>query len=311
MTDHGAGAAHASSGSGARTVSNGPRCRIQAGSTSAATTIADGQQVNCRAGELAGRAVLRTALRHGLGTIALAYLVALGGYFAAVAWGLARSGWLAAIRELTPYLFLPIPVLLLAALLWRARLALALVMPPLVLFAGIFGPRLLPAPAAAAEQSAFRVLSFNVATGRGRGQPEPIIRLARAAGADLVCLQEVRADTLDVVGAALRDEYPYQAGSSDGVILSRGPILEARPYQPRTGAHEGLLAEVTVGDRVVTIVNAHLWLASGYATWRREGLHLARGYDTERRNLAAAELVERLRATGGPRVLVGDFNMTP
>jgi vancomycin resistance protein VanJ len=200
---------------------------------------------------------------------------------------------------------------LLAGFLLRARLALLVTLVPLVWFAGLYGPRFLPAPAAAAEQLSFRVLSFNIATGAGRGQPEPVVRLARAVGADLVCLQEVPGDALATIGAALLDEYPYQTGSGDGVILSRGPILAAQPYQPQTGAHDGLLAEVVVGDRVVTIVNAHLWLASSYADWRRGWFRLARGFDTERRDRAAAELVERLKERGGPRVLVGDFNMTP
>src|SRR4051794_24836325 len=88
------------------------------------------------AGTVEGRAdVLLGVLRLGLAAAALAYALGLGGYFAGLAVGLGRSGSLALLREFTLYLFAPLPVLLLAALLVRARAALVLLLVPLGIFA--------------------------------------------------------------------------------------------------------------------------------------------------------------------------------
>ena len=118
----------------------------------------------------------------------------------------------------------------------------------------------------------FRVLSFNVAAGRGYGQAAPVVALIQAEAPDLVALQEVHADALETIGAALIDAYPYQGRSADGVILSRAPLLDVYPFRPDSGAHEGLVAEAVIGGRVVTLINAHPYLPTTYPLWRQAGL---------------------------------------
>ena len=101
------------------------------------------------------------ALRLALTGAAVAYLVAFVAYFGVLAIGHGGAGWLGFVRELTLYLFLPLPALLLAAAVCRARLALLSLALPLVVFLVYYGPHFgfQPAPAAGASGS-FRVLSL-------------------------------------------------------------------------------------------------------------------------------------------------------
>jgi vancomycin resistance protein VanJ len=253
---------------------------------------------------------LATVLRAALSAASLVYVVALALFLGAVACDLAVTGLLGAVREFMLYLFLPTPFLLLAAGLLRARRTVLLLVLPVAAFAHLYGGLFVPRLAPAAAGPTFRVLSFNVAAGRGYGQAGPVLDLIQSVQPDLVALQEVRGDALETIGAPVLEHYPYQGRSQDGVILSRVPVVDIYPFRPDIGAHEGLVAEAIVGGQVVTLVNAHPFLPTAYPRWRREGLHLARHYRTDDRNDAVTELLEFLEATDGPRLLVGDFNMS-
>src|SRR5215208_6316817 len=101
-----------------------------------------------------GRAMwLLGAVRLALTAAAVAYLVAFVAFFGVLAMGRGGAGWFGFVRELTLYLFLPLPALLLAALACRARLALLSLGLPLVVFLAYYGPRfgLQPSPAAGAS----------------------------------------------------------------------------------------------------------------------------------------------------------------
>ncbi|HEY7066116.1 MAG TPA: endonuclease/exonuclease/phosphatase family protein [Chloroflexota bacterium] len=239
------------------------------------------------------------------------YVLLLVTCLSAYALDLAITGWAAAVRELILYLFVPAPFLLLTAVCFQTRRSMLLLAVPTAAFLYLYGGQFVPRAAVLAAGPTFRMLSFNVAAGRGYGQAEPVVGLILAEKPDLVALQEVRDDALETIGAVLRDGYPYQGRSDDGVILSRAPILEMYPFRPDTGGHEGLVAEVVINDRIITLFNAHPFLPTAYPRWRREGLRLARQYNTNDRNDAVTELLEQLEAVGGPRLLVGDFNMSP
>jgi vancomycin resistance protein VanJ len=252
-------------------------------------------------------------LRRGLAALALLYLAALATLLGLVASGSAREGWPALLREMMLFLFVPVPFLLLAALLVRARAALVLISLPIALFAVLYAPQFVPRAQAAAAGPSFRVLSFNVGAARGLGQPGPVLRAVREVEPDIVCLVEARTDSLNTIGAALLDAYPYQAGSDTVFIFSRFPLLNARSDLLRTGAHDSLLVDVEVGDRLVALAAAHLLRIDAYqGLGRGLGPLLRAGsvYRTDRRDGATAELAALMRDLGGPRLLVGDFNMT-
>lgn len=252
-------------------------------------------------------------LRFGLGALALLYLALLLGLFGLRAVGAARSGWPALLLEALPYLFLPAPFLCVSAVALRSRTALVLAAVPLATFAYLYGPRLAPRRAVEAAGPDFRVLSFNVGAARGLGQPEPIARTVRAANADLVCLVEAREDTPGTVGAALGDSHPYRADGGSVFVFSRLPLLNPRRGPLRSGAHDSLLVDVVLGDRLLTLAVVHLQRTDEYPGLGRGFpalLRAASGYRTDRRDAAAADLAALLHDVGAPLVLVGDFNLT-
>ncbi|HZS01435.1 MAG TPA: endonuclease/exonuclease/phosphatase family protein [Chloroflexota bacterium] len=249
-------------------------------------------------------------LRLGLAAVALSYALGLGAYFAGFAGGLGRGGTLALLRELTLYLFVPLPALLLVALALRARAALALLLVPLGVFLWAYGPQFLPHPPPAAGGPRLRVLTFNTGGNVGGGQQAPLVRLIEGAGADVVALQEVPAATEAALPAALAGTYPYAVGTTDTLLLSRWPLRERGEFRLADAAYLAQQVEVAVDDRTLLHTNVHVTRPSYRVRWRRGLVPLVRGFSPGWRDAQVEELVARLTAVDGPRVLTGDFNET-
>jgi vancomycin resistance protein VanJ len=254
--------------------------------------------------------VLLGLLRLSLAAVALAYALGLGGYFAGLAAGLGRSGTLALLREFTLYLFAPLPALFLAALLLRARAALALLLVPLGVFVWTYGPQFVPRTPPTATGPRLRVLSFNAGGNVGGGQPEPLLRTIQAVGADLVALQEVPAATETTLTASLAGAYPYFLGTGDTLVLSRWPLQERGEFRLQDAAYLAQQVEVAVGERTLLHTNVHVTRPSYAVRWRRGLVPLVRGFSPGWRDAQVEELVARLGAAGGARLLTGDFNET-
>lgn len=249
-------------------------------------------------------------LRLGLAAAALSYLVGLGVYFAGLQAGLGRGGTMALLRELTLYLFCPLPVLLGLALLLRAWASLCLLLLPLALFLGVYGPQFWPHTPPAIAGASLRVLSFNTGGNTGAGQLEPLLRTVRAVDADLVALQEVPPATLERLPAELAAAYPYSLGTADTLLFSRRPLDARGSFQLGDGAYlaEQALVHLTGSDLVVT--NVHVTRPGYSVRWRRGLVPVIREYSPGWRDAQVDALVARLRATPGPQLLMGDFNET-
>ncbi|MDP8924844.1 MAG: endonuclease/exonuclease/phosphatase family protein [Chloroflexota bacterium] len=252
-------------------------------------------------------------VRFGLAALALLHLAALAAIFGLIAAGTAEGGWPAFLREMTPYLFSLVPFLLLAGLVLRARVALTLTLLPLALFVYLCGTNFVPKAPPTATGPGARVFTFNVGAARGLGQPESVVRAVRAADPDVAFIVEARGNSLDSVGATLTDAYPYQAGNGSVFVFSRLPLLDPRGDLLRSGAHDSLLVDVELDGRLVAFMGVHLRRTDTYpglGRGVRPLVQVGRQYRTDRRDAAVAELTTILRGIGGPRVLVGDFNMT-
>jgi vancomycin resistance protein VanJ len=242
---------------------------------------------------------------------AVAYLVAFVAYFGVLAIGHGGAGWLGFVRELTLYLFLPLPALLLAAAVCRARLALLSLALPLVVLLVYYGPHFgfQPSPAAGASGS-FRVLSFNTGANAGGGSLAPLLRTLRAVDADIVALQEVPPATLEQLRIELAAAYPYQEGGADAASFSRFPLQRGAELQLGDSPYAGQQLSVNVRGRPVALTNVHVTRPVYRLQWRRQLLPVVRGYNPESRDAQVTELVNRVRAVPGPRLLTGDFNET-
>ncbi len=249
--------------------------------------------------------------RLALATIALVYLVAFLAYFGVLLLGRGGAGWFAFVRELTLYLFLPLPLVLLAAALIRSRATLVLSLLPLAVFLGYYGPRFGPEPPAAAGTSgAFRVLTFNAGGNAGGGALAPLARTIRTVDADVVALQEVSNGTLAALREDLSSAYPYQIGSSDTVTLSRFPLQPGTDLRLGDSPYAGQQVRIDARGREVVLTNVHVTRPGYRLQWRRGVVPLVRSYNPAARDAQVAELVQQVRAVGGPRLLTGDFNET-
>jgi vancomycin resistance protein VanJ len=255
-----------------------------------------------------------TWLRDGVQAFATLYLGGIAAARGARALGSERAGWPAFLRELELLLFAPLPLLLIVAMVLRARGAVVVLLVPLTVLTFLIGPRFAPKAPAPAGGPHIRVLSFNVGAARGLTRPAAVVQAIRASGPDVVCLVEAPANTEATIGDALRDTYPHQAGSASVFVFSRFPLTDARMGVLRNGAKDSLQATLELDNRLIGLTAVHLQRVDafpGLGSGPMPLLRAARGFATDARDAAVNEVVPLLRREGGTQVLVGDFNLTP
>ena len=118
---------------------------------------------------------------------------------------------------------------------------------------------------------------------------------------DIVVLQEVTAAWADQV-QTLSDAYPHheivpRPGGSGMALFSRYPLAGVEVLSLDASTHLAILAKVNVEDTVVSILSLHPPTP-------------VRTYKFLNRNRQFSEAAAILRATRGPRVLIGDLNTT-
>lgn len=190
-----------------------------------------------------------------------------------------------------PFLGVGIPLLALAALLRRSRLALLAVLVPTLVWAGLFGTAWLPS--GAGGDVVLRVASQNLRV----DNPDPVATVSALAGTDpdLIGLQEVGGDIQGSAAAALRDRYPYQVAESTVALWSRFPVREHVGVDTGLGWNRALRAVVETPQGDVAIYVVHLGSA--------------RAGDTATRDRTLAALAATLRREPAPRLIVlGDLN---
>jgi endonuclease/exonuclease/phosphatase (EEP) superfamily protein YafD len=231
----------------------------------------------------------------------------------------------ALLDELTPWLFLPLPLWLLTLAAARTRAALFASALPWALFLALYGELFVPRPAHLAAwlgpgpppETRLRVMTFNVL---GTERPtEGLVRVIARADPDVLLTQELLPGLARGIDGALGDRYPYSRLRTDGLwgaqgIWSRYPIVaEERWDGSRRGAN-WQHAVLDVGGRPVHLVNLHL-TTPGIDV--RAGDVLPAGVPVGEaaaaRRQEVAGLAPRLRALaagGAPVIVAGDLNLT-
>ncbi|HET9223722.1 MAG TPA: endonuclease/exonuclease/phosphatase family protein [Roseiflexaceae bacterium] len=226
--------------------------------------------------------------------------------------GLRGTWWLDLAKIFALYLFAPLPLLLLAALMargWRRR---SLVAGPVVAFLAIFGARFIPPLSEAPPGVPLRIMTFNMHYALAEPDLAGLIEFVRAQDADIVAFQELSFPAADALRRQLGSQYPYQelspAEAYTGVgVISRYP-LRALAYRKLV---PGKLLELDVGGAPITLVNASL-TAPDIQTRSlplARSVRLIKAYDTVDRAYEIATLLDIAEDMPGPMVLVGDFNM--
>jgi vancomycin resistance protein VanJ len=207
----------------------------------------------------------------------------------------AVAGLALIVESALPWFGLAIPVLLIAALVSRARGAVIAALVPAVVWLAMFLPAVVPlswnAPPASGDT--LTVASQNVEADSGTAA-ESASALA-AAGAQVIALQEMDADAREQVEAVLDESYPYSYGIGTVGVWSIYPIENAQALDLGLGWQRAVAADLQTPTGLVSIYVIH-------AASARPGDHSDR--DTMLANLA--DYVPR---DENDRILmVGDFN---
>lgn len=193
-------------------------------------------------------------------------------------------------------------LLLLAAAVRRARTALVVLLLPAVVWAAVFGPRLLPAGPPGPRE--LTVVQHNVAD--DNADPAATARALADSGADLIALQELVDPALAVYRRELAPRYPYHSVRGTVGLWSRHPLgaaraLDIRPRDITEPWQRALRAEVRTPYGEVAAYVVHLPSVRLGAT----------GLASARRDESAARLGRILATERSARViLAGDLNGT-
>ncbi len=204
-----------------------------------------------------------------------------------------------AANALALYLFLPLPLALLAGVIKRRPEVIA----GCLIAAGVcvyfWGALFWPNARVSPEGPVLRVMTYNLLG--YAGDPEAVLRTIRASNADVITLQELNPAVAGAIEANLAAGYPFQDLSPDagvhgmGVIsrLPMRPTAESIPDRAWVGPPH--IEEIDFDGRVVTLVTFHAISHPGNYGPR----------DREARKLEAYA-----RAHEGPLILAGDLNAT-
>ena len=176
------------------------------------------------------------------------------------------------------------------------------------LFVTLFGARFLPpGPTAEAEDVVkFRVVTLNQLY--TNMQVDAVLGAIQAQDADLVAVQELSPTVVSALRTRLEDVYPYAdfrafEGTQGVGLFSRYPLTSVTyHWYPQVQR-----ATVTVGGVDITVLNVHPPAPFDSEAGTGFG-YLA--YKPREREPEFSRLLSRLDETSGPRVVLGDFNLS-
>ncbi len=204
----------------------------------------------------------------------------------------------------TPWLLMPGFAVLITAALLRDRLTGGIGAIPVLAFVWLYGGLLIPpAGVASAEGHArLRVMVYNVAY--HSTDPDLLIETVLNQHADIVGFNELGAGQADFLDAALADTYPYRIFYPGGVrgkgLVSQYPIVEDSGLLSFNTVMTHLFTTIDVNGQPVRLLIAH----PPRPVLRGGFYHYPAGVMADFERLIAEA------TTGGPAILMGDFNST-
>ncbi|HLV11781.1 MAG TPA: endonuclease/exonuclease/phosphatase family protein [Trueperaceae bacterium] len=256
-------------------------------------------------------------------TGALGAILVVLGYLSllpAVAWWVGHNylgdsrWWMFVLNSVAPYLFLPVPVVMLAGLRWRRWGLLTASLVPAAVFVALFGPALLPRQAKVEPvpdgTPTLTVMTFNVHA--RNPNPEAVARAILASDADVVALQELAVPMALELRRLLADAYPHDdlvlEGGWQGLgVFSRVPLTPLPRPVDGLGVRNPQLTRLHLPWGEALLVNVHnLSIPRTLPDWPSEIT-----YSTRQRERVAQGLFELATNRDRPLVAAGDFNSTP
>jgi len=240
--------------------------------------------------------------------LALLYAAFVVGWYVAHRW-VGDGFWLLAlINGFAVYLFAPLPLLALLAVLARHRAAQAALLLVAWLFCGLFSRDLMPpSPVvrAEAEGPALTVMTYNVLF--ATTDAAPIAANIKNADPDLIAYQELTPLLAQQLEQEIGARYPYRTPlhadcRAQVAIWSRYPLQIERLDEDILCRARSVV--VDFAGQVVRVVGVHAWSYTGLDResveqsfrWRREQIE---------------SLLHHVEGRPEPLILLGDLNSTP
>lgn len=221
--------------------------------------------------------------------------------------------WMFVINSIAPYLFLPVPLVLVGGLLARRWGLVVASLVPVAIFVMLFGqlfvPRTMRVDAVPPGTPTLTVMTYNL-----HAHNEGFDAVANAiveAGADIVALQELSQPMADALYQRLSDRYPYSdlipnSGWGGLGVFSTVPLRVKQQRMGGTGRRnpQVLTLELPWGES--TFINVHnLSIPRTLPDWPSEITNSLR-----QRERVAQAISDFARQRSAPIIAVGDFNTT-
>lgn len=211
------------------------------------------------------------------------------------------------LEFLAVYLFMPLPLLLVVALVCKSRaLGIAVLAGALVFiwyWGALFTPRAAPP---SAQGQPLTILTFNVLA--WHNFTEPIIETIRLENPDIVFIQELNWTLARALKTELGEIYPYQVlepvDDPRGIgTISKYPIRDTGAALAGHWVGGPQILKMEWDDRTITLVNFHM--TSTTAITPRSMV-----VDSLRWRVLEAEQLVSLARQASPAIMAGDANST-
>lgn len=214
------------------------------------------------------------------------------------------------VNAFLPFAFAPLGLALPLALLTRSRLAIGSALSVAVIFAGVYGDYVLPFKNSQnpAGRLGLQVMNFNL--GPGQAQPEQLVAVIRRANADVVAVEELTPAIAAHLQTDLSEQYPYMLldPQSESVgVLSRYPIFNAQWRSPTQGGRSYLHAQLAWHAQLIHLVIVHPFPPE--IVWYGQS-RIPIGLRETEASQTIAEVAQWVKTLDGPKMVVGDFNMS-
>jgi endonuclease/exonuclease/phosphatase (EEP) superfamily protein YafD len=217
--------------------------------------------------------------------------------------------WLAMAEIFSAWLFLPLPLILPLALIFRSRYLLISTVVASLCFVALFGSFWFPRPETQQNGKIIRITTFN--HHYENQNVDAIAAVALSQEADIIAFQELSPSVSDYLALELRDAYPYQwllpAENASGLgVISRYPFV-GQQIDPE---FRGQRVLVQIEHQTITLINVHPNTPFPKVPHGNifDFVAKARKYDQGARTPQIQALLIRTREIDTPLIVVGDFN---
>jgi len=205
------------------------------------------------------------------------------------------------------YLFVPLALVLLVAIVCRNRwLGVAFLIGLLALIL-LWGDHFIPASnEKSSDQPSLRVMTYNVLA--WHDYYEPILETIRYEDPDVLLIQELNNGLAEVLEHELIEEYPYQVldpvDNPEGIgVISKFPLNPSDISLPQLWAGGPQILNLEWNGQKILLVNFHLTPTTGIFPLDEEDARIrAREKETQ--------LLSGLAIQSGPVIMGGDANMS-